>query len=138
MKKTLLLIAVLACTGVVAQEDEIWACQGTESNGFIFRNGSWEAISYLPQNFRVTLLDGFAVINNLAIDETQVMSCEQQKEQRNYVSFLHCSVQLENPNNFSLNKITGKAVHSNTLSYFSNDMNGAHNMYVSLFQCTKF
>ena len=50
MKKSLLLAAALACSGVVAQEKEIWACQQTEGTMLLWENSSWrqsESLSFL-------------------------------------------------------------------------------------------
>ena len=145
MKKALLLTAVLTCTGAVAQEKEIWACQGTDTNGFIFRSGSWEKVFYTSQDFTLTLTatsaglySYTAIINNLASDNIDVMFCNQQEEQSNFVGFLHCNLPSGDPNNLSLNKITGKAVRSDTLSYFDKVVDEGASIYLSLYQCTKF
>jgi hypothetical protein len=125
----------------VAQEDEIWACQGTKSNGFIFRSGSWEEISYLPRNLSVRLIGGELspiIIRDITSDSTEFKYCAQQNEQEHFVSFLHCDMPSGDTNNFSLNKTTGKAVSSNTRSYFEKDVSEGASMYVSLYQCTKF
>ena len=79
---------VCAGTGAVAQEKEIWACQGTDSNGFIFRSGSWERVIYNPQDFTLTLAPAsamadlysyIAVIDNLAGEYINGMVCNQQE-----------------------------------------------------------
>ncbi len=41
MKKTLLLAAALACTGAVAQEKQIWACQQIEGTMLFWENSGW-------------------------------------------------------------------------------------------------
>ena len=41
MKISLLLAAALACSGVIAQEKQVWACQGIfdGATGFSWKNG---------------------------------------------------------------------------------------------------
>ena len=41
MKKSLLLAAALACSGAVAQEKEIWACQQVAGTLLKWESGSW-------------------------------------------------------------------------------------------------
>lgn len=55
MKKTLLLAAALVCTGAVAQEKDVWACQGLNSNGFVWEDGKWVRGGYAPDNWLLSL-----------------------------------------------------------------------------------
>jgi hypothetical protein len=48
MKKTLLLAAALACSGAVAQEKEIWACQQTAGTMLMWENSSWRQSAIIP------------------------------------------------------------------------------------------
>ena len=42
MKKSLLLLAALACTGAVAQEKQVWACQLVEGAMLRWEDGDWK------------------------------------------------------------------------------------------------
>jgi hypothetical protein len=55
MKKTLLLAAALACSGAVAQEKQVWACQMVNSTMLAWENNSWEAYTITPYNILFTI-----------------------------------------------------------------------------------
>lgn len=55
MKKTLLLAAALACSGAVAQEKEIWACQMEAGTWLRRENSKWEKYEPSPHNVLFTL-----------------------------------------------------------------------------------
>ena len=56
MKKTLLLAAALACSGAVAQEKQVWACQEIMSGmGFVYKDGAWVETSFASVNYLVTI-----------------------------------------------------------------------------------
>jgi hypothetical protein len=55
MKKTLLLAAALACSGVVAQEKEIWACQQTAGTMLNWENSSWRQRAIIPVPLLLTI-----------------------------------------------------------------------------------
>jgi hypothetical protein len=48
MKKSLLLAAALACSGVVAQEKQIWACQQVAGTQLIWEDGAWRQVGVEP------------------------------------------------------------------------------------------
>jgi hypothetical protein len=58
MKKTLLLAAALACSGAVAQEKQIWACQQVEGTLLDYRNGRWEPKRMAPVPLLLTIDGG--------------------------------------------------------------------------------
>lgn len=55
MKKTLLIAAALACSGAVAQEKEIWACQQIEGTMLIWENSRWRSVGLAPLPLLLTL-----------------------------------------------------------------------------------
>jgi hypothetical protein len=56
MKKTLLLAAALACSGAVAQEKEVWACQEIiRGEGFVYKDGAWVETTFASLNYLVTI-----------------------------------------------------------------------------------
>ena len=55
MKKTLLLAAALACSGAVAQEKEIWACQQTEGTMLNWEGGAWRQLLTNPRPLLLTI-----------------------------------------------------------------------------------
>lgn len=56
MKKTLLIAAALACSGAVAQEKQVWACQEIENGqGFSYASGAWKKGNFTALNYLVTI-----------------------------------------------------------------------------------
>ena len=55
MKKTLLLAAALVCSGAVAQEKEIWACQQTEGTMLNWEGGAWRQSGINPRPLLLTI-----------------------------------------------------------------------------------
>jgi len=55
MKKALLLTAALACSGAVAQEKEIWACQQIEGTMLKWENSRWRSVLISPLPLLLTL-----------------------------------------------------------------------------------
>lgn len=55
MKKTLLIAAALVCSGAVAQEKQVWACQMVKSSMLAWENNSWNAYSVIPYNILFTI-----------------------------------------------------------------------------------
>ena len=55
MKKSLLLLAALACSGAVAQEKEIWACQQTEGTMLNWEDGAWRQRAISPSPILLTI-----------------------------------------------------------------------------------
>lgn len=55
MKKTLLLAAALACSGAVAQEKQVWACQMVSSTMLSWENNTWRPYSVIPYNILFTI-----------------------------------------------------------------------------------
>ena len=60
MKKSLLLLVALACTGAIAQEKQIWACQLSEGALLAWEdNSSWEIYKLSPDDSNLLLtIDG--------------------------------------------------------------------------------
>jgi hypothetical protein len=55
MKKSLLLAAALACSGVVAQEKQIWACQQVAGTQLIWEDGAWRQVGVEPTSILLRL-----------------------------------------------------------------------------------
>ena len=55
MKKTLLLAAALACSGAVAQEKQVWACQMEEGTVMYQEDKKWKTYGRTPYNVLFTL-----------------------------------------------------------------------------------
>jgi len=55
MKRSLLLLVALACTGAVAQEKQVWACQQEEGTMLNYRNGRWEQSLIVPEALLLTI-----------------------------------------------------------------------------------
>lgn len=55
MKKTLLIAAALACSGAVAQEKQVWACQMEKSTMLRWEDNGWKNYAVKPYNILLTL-----------------------------------------------------------------------------------
>jgi hypothetical protein len=55
MKKYLLLLVALACTGAIAQEKQVWACQTVENTMLMWENSSWRQAGIIPSNILITI-----------------------------------------------------------------------------------
>ena len=58
MKKTLLLAVALACSGAVAQEKQVWACQQIEGTMLRWENSKWSSAGLSPLPLLLTLDGG--------------------------------------------------------------------------------
>jgi len=128
MKKTLLLAAALVCSGAVAQQKEIWACQGVDSNGFRWENGKWERTFYAPDNWLLSL-DG--VDGNIKAGEIdRSLSCTD-------LIILTCISNLGLYVTFD--RTSGAGSVAVTLgSVFLNSDGARDSIYIEPIQCTKF
>jgi len=132
MKKTLLLAAALACSGAVAQEKEVWACQGVDSNGFKWENGKWERAGYASDNWLLSL-DRTDVINidgniksgemNYSLRCRDLMAVTCASDFGVYVTFDSASG-------------TGSVAH--TFGSVLTESDARPSIYLELIQCTKF
>lgn len=130
MKKSLLLLAALACTGAIAQEKQVWACQQTDSTMLEWENGSWNSYRVAP----VPLL--------LTIDGLNSRVKEGDKESEYACSILvpidkiSC-LDITQSSHIYLDRITGKMgtslLYGATLTGDRRDTVSAH-----LYNCTKF
>ena len=55
MKTSLLLLAALACTGAIAQEKQVWACQQVEGTLLNWEDGSWKQYLKTPVPLLLTM-----------------------------------------------------------------------------------
>jgi hypothetical protein len=55
MTKTLLLAAALACSGVIAQEKQVWACQQIEGTMLNWEGGAWRQLLTNPRPLLLTI-----------------------------------------------------------------------------------
>jgi len=128
MKKTLLLAAALACSGAAAQEKDVWACQGLDSNGFKWENGKWERIFYEPDKWLLSLdgVDGNIkageIDTSLSCTDLIILTCTSSSGL--YVSF---------------DRATGAGSVASTLgSVYPNSDGSRDSIYIEPIQCTKF
>ena len=81
MKKTLLLAAALACTGAIAQEKEIWACQQVEGTMLDWEGGSWKQYLKALQPLLLTLGEDIAYVKQGDVETT--LSCSKHERLQN-------------------------------------------------------
>jgi len=133
MKKLLLLAAALACSGAVAQEKEIWACQGIfdGATGFIWENGQWVNSLFNESNILVTIDGSNSVIKEDGNDYPYVCRATSSV----VGALVSCS---SNNSLFLLNSESGQAGWSNLLGAADPDKEQRDTVTAALFECTKF
>ena len=132
MKKTLLLAAALACSGAVAEEKQIWACQMEESTMLIWENSGWKEYRIQSYNLLLTL----NADNTGSVDPTNDMS----------TWAINCSATLGNTiscldvvqyDHLLFNPDTGKLGVSSLLGATMTG-NNRDSVSAKIFNCTKF
>ena len=133
MKKTLLLVAAIVCSGAVAQEKEVWACQGVDTNGFKWENRKWERIAYAPSKWLLSLdrNDGFNVNGSIKTGERNyLLRCRD-------LAFLTCT--SHDGIYVSFDRARGAGSVASTLgSAFPYRDGSRDSIYIEPIQCTKF
>ena len=133
MKKTLLLAAALACSGAVAQEKEIWACQGIfdGATGFSWENGKWVNTLFNESNILVTI-DGS---NSVIKEDGSDFPYECRATSSIVGALVSCSSKY---GFFLLNSESGHAGWSNLFGAAMPDRERRDSVTTALFECTKF
>lgn len=136
MKKTLLLAAALACSGAVAQEKQVWACQGIfdGTTGFSWENGKWVNSLFNERNILVTIDGSNAVIKDNGTD-FHFFLCTATSSFAVNDALVSCS----NGNSlFLLNPESGQAGYSRLLGAANSDREYRDSVATALYECTKF
>lgn len=132
MKKTLLLAAALACSGAVAQEKQVWACQMESSIMLFWENNEWNPLTITPYNILLTLnADNTGSVDESRDTPTFSIDCS-----ASYGSKFSC-LDINEHDHFLLDPSTGKLGVSSLLGA---TMTGGYRDSVSakVFNCTKF
>ena len=134
MKKTLLLAAALACSGAVAQEKEVWACQGIfdGKTGFSWKNGKWVDSLFNERNILVTIDGSNSVIKDDGTDFRYECTATSSVVRGALVS---CR---DGSSFFLLNSESGHAGWSNLFGAAKPDRERRDSVTTALFECTKF
>ena len=131
MKKTLLLAAALACSGAVAQEKQVWACQQIEGTMLNWENNSWENYGVAPYNILFTLdTSTTGSVKKSNEDSADSLTC-------NYFSGLVSCHDLSLGTHYYFNRASGKLGFSALFGAIWNTPN-RDSVGVSIFNCTKF
>ncbi|MDD9894554.1 MAG: hypothetical protein OXU24_02055 [Gammaproteobacteria bacterium] len=130
MKKSLLLLAALACTGAVAQEKQIWACQQVEGAMLRWEDGSWETYGITPGTILLTV-DGVASERKEG-DSTTLLRCEE------VFDFITCRGLLLPSTHIIMDPTTGKLGMSELYGSLSTSSDYRDTVSVEVFNCTKF
>ena len=130
MKKTLLLAAALACSGAVAQEKEVWACQMEEGTLLNLENSKWGIYQLTSFNVLFTLnADGVTAIAKRSDGERlQELNCSTSASSD--VSCLDLTLSLH----YFFTPDAGKLARS---SLYGIKRNG-DSVTTAVFDCTKF
>jgi hypothetical protein len=128
MKKTLLLAAALACSGAVAQEKEIWACQQQESAMLGWRSNGWELLLVTPKPLLLTI-NGASSSYKEGDSEFRI-----QCSPLEYFEERTTCIDSSGGNYFLLDPETGKMGRSR----LSGAINNAYSVAAQIYNCTKF
>ena len=133
MKKSLLLLAALACTGAIAQEKQIWACQGIldGNTGFLWKNGEWVNTLFNESNLLVTIDGSDSVIKHDGVDFPYVCTAISSTVGALVSCFSSSSF-------FLLNSESGHAGLSSLLGAADPDTEYRDSVHAALYECTKF
>jgi len=138
MKKTLLLAAALACSGAVAQEKQVWACQEIQSQGMNWTNGRWQGGAFEKSQLLFTL-DGFTSTLKLpdSPDPIDLLCMNDSSLRGDELVYWFCSDSYSSAVSFIINEDSGSAGISFLLGAVSNAEN-RDSLRIAALQCTKF
>ena len=130
MKKTLLLAAALACSGAVAQEKEIWACQQEEGTLLDWEDGRWKQYLKTLQPLLLTLDGDIAIVKEG--DKENRLSCSKHERLQN-ISCLNSIMSMH----LYFSTDTARLGKSNLFGATSTG-DRRDSVSVSTYNCTKF
>ena len=134
MKKSLLLLAALACTSAIAQEKEIWACQLTKGALLSWEDGSsWEIYQLSSANSNILLtVDGVNSQMKNELSGDVAMTCLEVNLDR-----VSCSTSITGSEYILLDRTTGKAGRS-FLAGAVQSGSRRDSVSAAAYDCTKF
>jgi len=140
MRMITLVCLMLVSTLLAAQEKEIWACQGIDSTGFIWRDGKWEGANFVSNNYLITIGSRPSFLRELAgetFDATVKLidGREYDFKCQSYDAGSSCINKFALA--FHLNTVTGKGAFTRMFGSTNEDVE-RDSVSVELFQCTKF
>tara|TARA_R110001606_G_scaffold364932_1_gene519552 strand:+ start:894 stop:1295 length:402 start_codon:yes stop_codon:yes gene_type:complete len=133
MKKTLLLAAALACSGAVAQEKQVWACQQTEGTMLNWEGGAWRQRTINPSPILLTI-DGENSSYKEGDYETR-LDCSEKDISGAYVTSCLDNLLSEH---IYLETATGKMGISNLYGAISSSSVSRDSVSARIYNCTKF
>lgn len=130
-------VAVCLCGTASGQEREIWACQGVESGGLVWRNGIWEVARFKTEPLLLTI-DGATSKWKRGSDPERDATCTDMP-----VGFVvSCVDSVLGADLVVLNREQGLAAHSPVFGAVlppTPDASGERDaIYVAAFNCSKF
>ena len=136
MKKTLLLAAALACSGAVAQEKEIWACQSNNvSTGYMFEESGVRIARFQPVNLLVTIDGNNSNAEVTGSDTNFLLSCEIFDSFPDLIESHHvCHQKFNLGFTLRLGISSGKAISARIDGIFGE----YDNVSMDIYTCTKF
>ena len=126
MKKKLLLAAALACSGAVAQEKEIWACQQTEGTMLNWEDGAWRQRAISPSPILLTI-DGKNSSYKMGDNENE-LDC----------SFYGLTSCVSSVTHLLIDKATGRMGLSHLLGALMSSSERRDSVSAEIYICTKF
>jgi hypothetical protein len=126
MKKSLLLLAALACSGAVAQEKEIWACQQVEGTMLFWENSSWTQLLINPKPLLLTI-DGKNSSYKMGDNENE-LDC----------SFYGVTSCVSSATHLLIDKATGRMGLSHLLGALMSSSERRDSVSAEIYICTKF
>jgi hypothetical protein len=137
MKKKLLLAAALACSGAVAQEKEIWACQSNDvRTGYVFEDAGIKIGRLRPDNLLVTIDGNNSNAEVVGSDLKYLLSCEIYEDLRFNLMERHhvCHQKFNLGFSLRIGTNSGKAISARMGGIFTE----YENVDMDIYTCTKF
>mgnify|MGYP006093629197 CR=1 FL=1 len=133
MKKTLLLAVALACSGTVAQEKQIWACQMVEGTMIKWESDRWINYLVIPYGILFTLRpDNIAIAKRGDSDTSLYLNCSHNSTFNRY-SCLNSTL----GDHYLLSPDDGKLGYSQLTGAISTAVS-RDSINAETFNCTKF
>jgi hypothetical protein len=135
MKKTLLLAAALACSGAVAQEKQVWACQFLDSTALKWADGNYETGRMFGYNLLLTVDGDKSEAKSSDSSSVTPMNCKNVDTPET----VSCLSKIATASHYYLHKPSGRLGVSDLFGMIIGDSDRNRSpLSVRLYQCTKF
>jgi len=135
MKKTLILAVALACSGAVAQEKQVWACQFLDSTALKWIDGNYETGRMFGDNLLLTVDGDKSEAKSSGSESVTPMNCKN----ADFPETVSCLTTTATDSHYYLHKPSGRLGVSDLFGMVMGDSDRNRSaLSVRLYQCTKF